>query len=171
MKYCNGASNKREVCIFTHLCKAHKLDCTTTDDIECSRMVYSMGEGEYCVRDDIDNYDVNVGCVGIYVLETDGHTGYTFYHDDAERISRMFGARVAFISDKRELIRIIKHIDLTSLYNRCLMCPLAFKDWGERGECSLHWRPYSGTKYGFPKDDWHCPLDTFVKKTYIHEDW
>lgn len=43
---------------------------------------------------------------------------------------------------------------------KCLDCPMP-NNVEERTECALHWRPGTGTKEGFPKEDgWECPKDS-----------
>ena len=38
-------------------------------------------------------------------------------------------------------------------------------------QCSLQWRPGTGTKTGFPTEDgWECPRDTCERKTYTFHD-
>jgi len=47
-------------------------------------------------------------------------------------------------------------------YEYCLNCEMPFKSLREKYECGIHWRPKSGTKYGWPLDDGtNCPRDNF----------
>lgn len=47
---------------------------------------------------------------------------------------------------------------------KCQSCPIN-KKREERVKCALYWRPGTGTKAGFPKDDgWECPRDSVPKE-------
>ena len=45
-------------------------------------------------------------------------------------------------------------------YSYCEDCKMPFKSYRDKAECGIHWRPKSGTKYGFPLEDGtNCPRD------------
>lgn len=159
-KYCNGTKDKSELCLFIHSCKAEKINCTTSEDLEEGRMVYVAGDGEYCCRDD-DGFYEDSGIFELYRVDKNGAIGWFQNLDSAKKVAMTAGVDVEFVTDKKVINRAVKFIDYTSGYERCLTCSVLFNSWEDRGECSLYWRPYSGTKYGFPKDGWNCPMDTF----------
>jgi hypothetical protein len=48
------------------------------------------------------------------------------------------------------------------MYKYCLDCPWPFKSYEDKMVCGWHWRPKSGTKYGFPLEDGtNCARDMF----------
>ena len=47
------------------------------------------------------------------------------------------------------------------MYERCLDCKVPNKSVEDKKLCSLHWRPCTGTKAGFPRNGWSCPRDTW----------
>lgn len=45
-------------------------------------------------------------------------------------------------------------------YEHCIECKMPFKSLRDKYLCSIHWRPKSGTKEGFPLEDgFNCPRD------------
>lgn len=53
-------------------------------------------------------------------------------------------------------------------YPYCDNCPIVFPSIAEENNCSLHWRPQTGTKEGFPVDGkLNCPRDYKAVKDAI----
>lgn len=49
---------------------------------------------------------------------------------------------------------------------KCRDCPVPKMFGIDKLDCAIHWRPGTGTKYGFPtKDGLECPRDSLDKFT------
>lgn len=55
------------------------------------------------------------------------------------------------------------------LYPYCSSCTLTFTTDKDKYLCSMHWRPQSGTKHGFPIDGFNCPSDALERRRELED--